>query len=609
MVVHGLHSFSHEIYREVVYEKYIGSSDALTRWHHLMARFFGQLPPCDRKLVCLPYHLEVAGSWSKVKNCLTEIDMFKLWWTPKFKKEFIKFWVSLTARPDTRTKRRGGAQGSSISTPNEPSGRPRPVYDIVEEYARSLDEYRDSREPKDEEVAETILQIGDFLIEFATLGHELKADVPASIHPVVPSQDLCALGVPHIIEDEEGRSVLVVPSMAPRDDGPKAILDAPTKPNEDFPMCTTYFFHRWMWIQFPFIALGNCGQRYFDGIKVHNSVADGNAAKAKTANGSMALDRPLSSVSLKPRGSTAKMMQGQQVSRTFSAASFSLPELKFTRKAARSMRRVVGGEGPDDPQVVSDKVARRLMSLQDEIQNLREEYDFISGQKTTLNRRLDDLKMQYFELRKMDEASSEYDKDLQDTIKKEEEVTKKLARVKITNQNLKNVLLMCSRHPPENPALVAEVEHKLDQDAFLLAEIKARLWEQRFERQSHLASFRKMKALVQQGVDMHTKLLEYRYGMKRYLQTCAAEDSRVIQQRSQKRSSVSKSSIRSNTNHMGTVEDEAVEEFENEERINNWQKTWQLISARTGITDPDIFFHRLNNGYDILLRFFGFDLN
>jgi len=96
MIVNDMHSFSHEIYREVIYQKYISSKSALLRWHSLMARYFNELGPCDRKLVALPYHLEMAGSWSKVKNCLTDIEMFQLWWTPKFKSDFIKFWASLT---------------------------------------------------------------------------------------------------------------------------------------------------------------------------------------------------------------------------------------------------------------------------------------------------------------------------------------------------------------------------------------------------------------------------------------------------------------------------------------------------------------------------------
>lgn len=38
MVVNNMHSFSHEIYRELVFEKYIQSHEALTRLHYLMAR-------------------------------------------------------------------------------------------------------------------------------------------------------------------------------------------------------------------------------------------------------------------------------------------------------------------------------------------------------------------------------------------------------------------------------------------------------------------------------------------------------------------------------------------------------------------------------------------
>jgi hypothetical protein len=89
MVVNDMYSFSHEVYREVVYEKYIRSREGLIRWHYFMARYFGQLQPCHRKLNALPYHLEEAGSWSKVKNCLTDVEMFELWWSPKFKSDFI----------------------------------------------------------------------------------------------------------------------------------------------------------------------------------------------------------------------------------------------------------------------------------------------------------------------------------------------------------------------------------------------------------------------------------------------------------------------------------------------------------------------------------------
>lgn len=85
-----------------------------------------------------------------------------------------------------------------------------PTYDIVQEYVKSLDEYRNAKHPSDEDVAGIILEIADFLLEFATLGHEAAADVPSNIHPKLLSEDMRTIGVPHVVEDG-GHSVLCYP--------------------------------------------------------------------------------------------------------------------------------------------------------------------------------------------------------------------------------------------------------------------------------------------------------------------------------------------------------------------------------------------------------------
>jgi hypothetical protein len=227
MVVDSMYSFSHEIYRELVYDKYIRTSEGLIRWHHLMARYFGQLPPIARKLVALPYHLEVAGCWSKVKNCLTDIDMFQLWWTPPFKVDFTKYWVSLTKqiptnhgansldctkpalkksgkknhKRDTRIYNTSADDNDALILHSDGTtsvtGSERPSYDIVEEYVRSLDEYRTISHPSDEKVAHIVLLIADFLLDFGSHGREMAADVPSLLHPRLPVNDLFSLGVMH----------------------------------------------------------------------------------------------------------------------------------------------------------------------------------------------------------------------------------------------------------------------------------------------------------------------------------------------------------------------------------------------------------------------------
>jgi hypothetical protein len=101
-----------------------------------------------------------------------------------------------------------GAVGAGTGAGGDWCVPPRPAYDLVEEYCRALDEYKERTHAKDGRVAAVISRVADFLLEFATLGHEEAADVPPFVHPRVPNEDLASLGVAFLGVDEEGRSVL-----------------------------------------------------------------------------------------------------------------------------------------------------------------------------------------------------------------------------------------------------------------------------------------------------------------------------------------------------------------------------------------------------------------
>jgi hypothetical protein len=161
--------------------------------------------------------------------------------------------------------------------------------------------------------------------------------------------------------------------------------------------------------------------------------------------------------------------------------------------------------------------------------------------------------------------------------------------------NLKKLHLMCERHPAHSPALIVELETKLKQDVYLLNEIKKRLWEQGFEFQSHQSNFRQAKTLVQRGVDMHTQLLEYRYEMKRHIQNQTAADAKALTNRSNVRSS-SQNSVQGENTSFDRIDNNIAMENNVDGSRNSWENTWQIITSRTGITEPDIFFERLNNG-------------
>ena len=175
----------------------------------------------------------------------------------------------------------------------------------------------------------------------------------------------------------------------------------------------------------------------------------------------------------------------------FDSKMFKLPEITFNRKAARSVRRVPA-EGDD---AAADKFAQRMQALRDDVQNYREEYDFVMQMKAGLRKRLAELSGSLETLKRSAESVHQFDDAMADAIKRDALAAEKYDSVKLLNKNLKLLSQMCDRHPANVPALIVEVEAKIEQDKFLLAEIKKRLWEQKFEYQMHVTNFKVMKFL------------------------------------------------------------------------------------------------------------------
>ena len=574
MVVDRLHSFSHKIYREFVYTKYIENDDVLKKWHFSMARFFGELPPCPRKVVALPHHLKYAGAWTKVKNCLTDIDMFHYWWTPPFKKEFLKLWSSLTV------------------CLQEDEQNVRPVYDLVEEYVKSLDEYRSKKNPKDEEVANIILEIGDFLIEFATLGHEERADVPSLFHPLIPSDDLKAIGVPYIKLETDGKHTygalqypVVFTALGPVDE--KAVFDNP-KAYDDLPVCSAYYFHRWMWIQFPFVALGSCDKRFVEGV----SLANNNAGRMLSRSG------PVGKTGGGLLGETSRSKVFLQNSRSAMSKSVTsletskLPQIKFVRKAARTVKRTQHNGNIDSGSAVLEAFYQRLESLKDEVQAYRDEHDFLAQIKTSKYQKLAELKGQMEALIRSGECSSQYDSELTLTMTREEEASRKAENIMQINRNLLSLFAICERHPPNVPALITEILFKLDQDLFVINEIKSRLWEQNFEMGSHYTTFRDARRLLQKGSEMRGQLIGQREEVKTDLE---------LQQYKENHFTIkSKAAAKSGEKNLLHRSESPRKESSLKEdaaglSTHTWAESWSCISSRTGILDANVFFQRFSN--------------
>lgn len=225
---------------------------------------------------------------------------------------------------------------------------------------------------------------------------------------------------------------------------------------------------------------------------------------------------------------------------------------------------------------------------------------------------------QLIDLQRTEEATHNYDDALNDIVKREKESAKKVESVKVLNKNLKNIVMMCDRHPASFPSAIEDLKQKVLSDNYLLQEIKQRLWEQKFERQTHEAYFKDIRRLVSEGTEMHKSLLQYRVTARKHIAHQAIEDEKrmkatenSIAQETGKMSAnpLRKTSLLSGvgsangtkgntrTNHGKNGDGKGSVGFVlSKNQPKNWEDTWAIISARTCITDPDIFFHRINNG-------------
>ena len=85
-------------------------------------------------------------------------------------------------------------------------------------------------------------------------------------------------------------------------------------------------------------------------------------------------------------------------------------------------------------------------------------------------------------------------------------------------------MTLCNRHPANIPALITEIEWKLEQDEYLLESIRNKLRQHSLEKQTCVDAFKHLKSLIKEGVESHTKLLEHRYSVKKSLMYQSIED-------------------------------------------------------------------------------------
>lgn len=558
--VNGLRNFSHEDYAAVVYDEYIRAPEVHVRAHQLMARYFGKLPPCDRKLDALPYHLEVSGSWPRLRAALVDVQMFRLWWTPAHKTEFLNLWASLTAcsNPGAPIRKLVTGEFDDTMRCTQPS---RPCLDIVEEYVRSVDEYKFTHSPSDDELAAVILRIADFMLEFATLSLEEAADVPQFIHPSIPNDDLASLGVPFLSRDKDGNSVLNTPFVEITSDkgtiSSKQCMDVPMKVNEEIPLCSTYFYHRWMWIQFPWVSLANCGERFLKGVTQRSRqeqngnsglirvVKDKHEVNITSLNGmNDILTSRGAGTSTNPRGHSTALTAAAAAAaivgaklpeiRTFSngiepgssaivpgpaaAAAIARSASKCKSSSSKKGHDLKSSSYQNNSRSFVDHFANKLQQLRDNIGSYRNELDQLRQERVALDRIYNRTHDEARELSKMHLSTSDLEAKLTRLVERLEQTMRGHKMAKLLYKNYECVKLMCERHPAHSQALIDELEAKLTQDTLFIKEVQQRLRENTFESHDFAANNKILQRAAQDMTVLQNDMLVQRIRQREHLQ-------------------------------------------------------------------------------------------
>jgi trimeric autotransporter adhesin len=307
-----------------------------------------------------------------------------------------------------------------------------------------------------------------------------------------------------------------------------AAAGATTQASE-LPHCTTYFYHRWMWIQFPWVALANCGENYTRGIEVRCAVERGglggkggggssvtssshgkqqHGGATKSSNGGASHGGGFGTAELhrgKPgllsdehaagnsssNSKVAKQQEQQQQRHTVAGSGARLlPDIGGTTGSSGSING--GGDAKSTALVAAaprrhsapqhnssssadadaDYWPRLVASIHAEIAAARGDLNALVTRRTAAARSLAAAADEALELGLSAGTKASAEGRAAALRAEEDRVTAGHARAVALAKNYRALLSMCQRHPAHSRALIAELEAKLQQDGRLVAEAR-----------------------------------------------------------------------------------------------------------------------------------------
>lgn len=289
-----LHSTEHQILvlpvdsqvlREVVYDRYVVNRQGELQWHQRVINYFQRQSNSLRRCEELPWHLQICRKWYILKDALTDLASFEMMFNGELKEELMQYWLVLTEGPlfvsDEAQKdgisRQLASDNSNILTEldvaaarglSEKEARKQllanqvATFDVVSEFNKSIEAWVLLSHPTTIKLCRFLTQIAYFLAEFSMKG----AVPPPFLRLPVDKKALDSFGVR---SDEIMNAVLPdFNATSTTNNATAASTTIPVAGEQESDTNTAkektdmeqlegqmYYYKRWIWMQFPWMAL------------------------------------------------------------------------------------------------------------------------------------------------------------------------------------------------------------------------------------------------------------------------------------------------------------------------------------------------------------------
>ncbi|TYZ60906.1 hypothetical protein PybrP1_008163 [[Pythium] brassicae (nom. inval.)] len=209
-----LNDLSHNQFRLIVRYGFLRDDSLRNCYYRELATYFQGMDACQRRVDELPVQLERCALWTSLQSELVDIKMFQLWWSERNRQELFSYWMVLRTNSS--------------------------LHDPVDDFVRSLDEFVARESPTADQLLALFLTVTDFLrawqrIDDLKSGHlAINRPEPPQLHEFITG--LGNFSTSHLSETDARKIQQDIQALCIHtDDG--------------------YFVRRWLWTQFPLIAV------------------------------------------------------------------------------------------------------------------------------------------------------------------------------------------------------------------------------------------------------------------------------------------------------------------------------------------------------------------